>query len=147
MSDFNNIITEKNILKYGKKSRREFKPVQGNCGKIVDRFEGYMIDECGLSYKDKSVTEKYGVKHIRVGPNGEEKHFVFYIDGKFIQNYNSNQTIIIDLSFDQFNNMNKNQGCVSISYGKKKNLDKIRIMKPKDNRLDEQYRSVSEFLI
>lgn len=142
--DLENILSKNEIIKYGNKARNSYAKIQGNCGKIADEFEGHLIDYCGLPYTGE-IVDDYGVMKIRVGPNGEEKHFVFYINGKLIKNYNSDEKIIIDLSFDQFNNKNKNQGNVSISYGEKKNLDKIRIMNSSDNRLKEQYMSIRKF--
>ncbi len=146
MEEHADIITTKNIKKYGYKARNDFKPVQGNCGKIADRFTGYLIDYVNLPYKNREIVDKYGVKHIRVGPEGEEKHFVFFIDGHFIEDYSTGDEIIIDLSFDQFNEENKEKELVSVSYGKKEKLDKIRIMNPYDNRLN-QYILVSEYMI
>lgn len=140
MSEFENIISKKDIKNYGMKSRDSIHSIQGNCGKIADIFEGYLIDFCGLPYKEKEYTGKYGVMHIRVGPNGEEKHFIFYIDGEFIDGYFPGEEILIDLSFDQFNDTNKQSGKVSISYGTKEELDKIRILKPDDDRLSSYSR-------
>jgi len=136
MSDENieNIISVSDIKKYGMMARNTQANIQGNCGKIADEFEGYLIDYCGLPYTGE-IVNNYGVMHIRVGPNGEEKHFVFYIDGKYVEGYFEGEEIFVDLSFDQFNNKNKKLNLVSVSYGKKEDIDKIRIMKPDDDRL------------
>lgn len=144
MTNYENIISKQDILKYGKKARRDYYPkIQGNCGLICDRFEGYLIDFAGLPYTGE-VVEKYGVMHIRVGPNGKEKHFVFHIDGKCVEGYFPGEEILIDLSFDQFNNKNKQKDIVTVSYGSKQSLDNIRIMKPDDNRLSN-YMRVGDF--
>lgn len=136
MSKIKNIISKQDITHYGMKARNVFNDVQGNCGKIADKFEGYLIDECNLPYDGEHI-DKYGVRHIRVGPDGQEKHFIFYIEGEFIEGYFPGEEIYIDLSFDQFNDKNKNLGKVTVSYGKKENLDKLRIMKPDDSRLSK----------
>jgi len=134
MTETENIISKKEIITYGEKARNSFGSVQGNCGKIADRFEGYLIDYCDLPYEG-NIVDKYGVIHIRVGPNGEEKHFIFYIDGEIVEGYFPREEILIDLSFDQFNDSNKENGEVSVSYGKEEEIDNIRIMKPDDDRL------------
>ncbi len=134
MSDLENIISKSDIKKYGVKARKSYNTIQGNCGKIADEFEGHLIDFCGLPYTGE-VVNHFGVIHIRVGPNGEEKHFVFYIDGKYVEGFFKGEEILIDLSFDQFNKSNKKSGKVNVSYGQKENIDSVRIMKPDDNRL------------
>lgn len=145
MSEYSNIITEENIKNYGERARNDFSSIRGNCGKIADRFESFLIDYEGLPYREKEFTDKYGVRHVRVGPNGEEKHFLFIIDGLFIKKYFKGEDIWIDLSFDQFNDKNKENELVSVSFGSKDSIDNVRIMKPDDNRLS-QYSFVGERL-
>jgi len=124
---YENIISKEDIHTYGLKARQKHSPIRGNCGKIVDSFEGFLIDNCNLPYTGDFVDE-YGVRHVRVGPNGEEKHFIFQINGHFVQEFADFETIWIDLSFDQFNNSNKKQDYVQVSYGKKDSIDKIKII-------------------
>lgn len=121
-----NILSKNDITKYGNKARSSYTKIQGNCGKIADEFEGYLIDYCGLPHTGE-IIDDYGVVHIRVGPNGEEKHFVFYIDGKYVKGFFEGEEILIDLSFDQFNKTNKDKGKVNVSYGKKENIDDDRL--------------------
>lgn len=137
------MFTEDELRDYGRKARDEFKTVFQNCGEIIDTFEALLIDEGGLPYSDKSITELYGVQEVRVGPNGEEKHYIFYIDGRFIEGRESGEEIWVDLSFDQFNETNFREGKIEISKGEKEILEDIRIFNTQ-NRKRNDYSLVGE---
>lgn len=133
-----NLISNEDIRENGRKARSSQQEIVNNCGEIIDYFEGLLHDYCDLPWTG-DITEKYGKKHVRVGPNGEEKHYVFSIDSSLLMEYENGKDIWIDLSFDQFNSKNKERGLVEISYGSKENLDKIQILKPDNNKRKVRY--------
>jgi hypothetical protein len=122
-----------------------YSPVANNCGDIVDAFEGLLNDEYGLPWRGDAA-RKYGRQEVRVGPEGEAKHYVFEIDGEFLADYDDGQFITIDLSFDQFCDANHEAGLVPVSYGPALQLadEQIRILPPGDARL-AQYMSIKDF--
>lgn len=143
-----NDISVDDIRRLADEARRPYRPVQGSCGDIIDRLENLLVDEAGLPYRDADVTDKYGRRHVRVGPNGEEKHYVLEINGGLLEEFDAGDTIWVDLSFDQFNDTNKRTEDVPIevSYGEKSALSTLRIMPPDDARRAEQYQTVGEFV-
>lgn len=126
-------ITRNQIRKYGKQARESVPTIVHNCGEIADAFEGYLIDYCDLPYRGE-ITEKYGVRHIRVGPSGKEKHYIFTIDGSLVEGYKAGEEIWIDLSFDQFCDENKEAGPIDYSYGPRDTLKEIQVIPPNDSR-------------
>lgn len=130
-------LTETELRKYGRRARASVPRVTNNCGAIVDSFEGHLNDTAGLPWSDIPVP--YGRAEVRVGEDGKQKHYVFYIDGTYLEDYQPREEVIIDLSFDQFCKENLEQGEVSVSYGACEDTEseKFRVMGPGDDRLKQ----------
>lgn len=122
-------ITRDEIDTYGEIARKTVPTITQNCGEIIDVFEGLLNDECGLPW-DSEYADRYYRSQVRVGPNREEKHYIFIIDSGLVEGFESGGEVWIDLSFDQFNTSNYNAGIVTVEYGSREQLDKIRIIGP-----------------
>lgn len=136
-------ISSAQVHKYGFNARNRYSDITNNCGSIVDDFVGFLQDECGLSWH-APVADMYGRIEVRVGPNGEQKHYVFEIDGQLLDGCIAGEDIWIDLSFDQFNDTNKQNGVVDVSYGPKKSIEPVQIITPSDARRG-RYMTIGEF--
>lgn len=139
------VLTTKEITSAAFKSRSDFKHIYNNCGEIADRLEAYLIDDYGLPY-GKEFAELYGRREVRVGRNGEEKHYVFEIHGEIIKEFQDGQVYWVDASFDQFCNKNKSLERTSVSYGSQSDIDSVRILSPTDARRKTQYLTIAEYM-
>ena len=138
------VLSKKELTEAGLTARQHVGDIAQNCGDVADTLEGILIDDYGLPYQNREAAEKYRRREVRVGLNGEEKHYVFEIDGVFVSG--STGTLIwVDASFDQFNYHNEERGIVDISYGSRAQLDAVRVMPPSDARRKEQYMEIGEF--
>lgn len=146
-----NVITEHNIQEAGEYARSSVSSICGNCGKVADRIEMYLNDQ-GLPYKN-TTNNDYGVIHVRVGcdksqTNGDGvKHYIFRIRGHFLEgDYRSENWVWIDAAFDQFCDNRKENGDVSISYGRKSEIDDIRVMRAVDDPRMTQYTKIGDWI-
>lgn len=141
-----NAITKRDIQKAGQFARNQMERVHNNCSYIADYVEMYLNDQ-GLPYKNVS-SEDYGVIHVRVGcdktKNGDGlKHFIFRIRGYYVEGpYKDEDWIWVDAAFDQFCDENENW---DISYGEKKNIDNVRIMRVATDPRVDQYDTLKIF--
>ena len=137
-------LTNTEIREYGFQARESVETIAQNCGTIVDTFEGLLNDRAGLPWRGE-FDGNYGRCHIRVGPNGEEKHYIFVIDGIFLDEFEQGDAVWIDLSFDQFNDQNKSKGIVEVSYGEASSLSPVKILGPNHpEREDGFYQKVGD---
>lgn len=140
------IISERDIYLYGGKARNDFSEIKQNCYDIINKFIGYLQDYCGLGWRGE-VVDMYCCKSVRVGSGGGEKHYIFEVNGLLVRGYNEGEELWVDLSFDQFNDINKKDDGVDIevSYGKKENIDGVQIIE-EDSEKRSRYISKSDFI-
>lgn len=138
-------LSKNEIQTAGLEARSQFKNPLHNCGDICDRFISILIDKYGLPFHGGSE-DKYCIRNIRVGPSGEEKHYIVQIDGALLKEFEKGDSIWIDLSLDQFNDKNLNRNKVDISYGSKEDIENIQVISETDERRC-RYQSIDEYLL
>lgn len=137
-------VSTRKLCDLAHEAREQVPAVQGNCGEIIDHLSNLLIEREMVPYPlpDDLVFQR---RHVRVGPNGEEKHYVLELSGSLVKDTPNNGTILVDASFDQFNERNAKSNQVEVSYGKRPGLREVRVLLPGERRRKSQYQTVGEF--
>lgn len=114
-------FSESQLRQIAQQARAEHDKIVGRCYEIAHTFGNILID-LGLPYRDN---DNYQVYQVRTGDNGQEPHYVFELNTEYYQKDVSK--CIVDLSLDQFNDKNKREEKVDVSFGKKEHIEPIRV--------------------
>lgn len=92
-----------------------------------------------LRFQENIPREAGTIQEQRIGPDGEENHYVCIIDPEYVDSVTG--TVWVDMSLDQFCDANKEAGHVSVSLGPEETIESIRLMLPDDQRRDVYQKS------
>lgn len=139
-------VSKQDLRDAGRYAREQVGKIYNNCWDIASKVEMYLNDQ-GLPWGNDLNFEDYGVLHVRVGcdhPDGPEdgrKHYIFRIKGEYINgSYRDDNYVWIDASFDQFSD----ESNWNFSYGQKKEIDNVRIMRVAADERISQYKKTEE---
>lgn len=142
------VIGEEELKAVGEQAREwvenEYGRLMHNCWFVVDRMQTLLHDEYDLS--EHGVDEKsYAKRHVLV--DGEHKHYILLVDGGLLSGFHPDNTVWVDPSFDQFCDENfvpeeEKSGVpdsVSVTFGKKNELENVRVLRADDDRRHTDY--------
>lgn len=134
-------VSKQDINDAGQYARQQADQIYNNCWDVASAVEMYLNDQ-GLPWGEDIGFEDYGVLHVRVGtehqdaPNNGQKHYVFRLKGEYINGpYRDDNYVWVDASFDQF----CDRSPWDFSYGKKSEIDNVRIMRVANDERISQY--------
>jgi len=127
-----NLWSEGDIREAGLEARSRPEMVDHNCGYIVEQMERILGGLVDVSFTDMES----GARYVTVG-DSEMKHFILVISGEFVEGYHPDGEVWVDASFDQFCDENVEIEAVKESFGKRDEIDKVRIMGLEDDRLTQ----------
>lgn len=98
----------------------------GECDCICRRLMHELHSSYDIPYDELSVEQG------RIGPKGEEIHFILVVSGDWVET--ESQTVWIDLSLDQFCDRHRKYDLVDVSLGESSEIDSVRVMEDNDER-------------
>lgn len=134
-------VSKQDIKDAGEYARKQVDQIYNNCWDVASEVEMYLNDQ-GLPWGGSIDPEDYGVIHVRVGvehqdaPDNGQKHYVFRLKEKFIDGFHKDDNYVwVDAAFTQF----CDKSPWNFSYGKKSEIDDVRIMRVKNDERISQY--------
>lgn len=134
------VFSDSDLRSYGIEARQQYDTATQNCWEICHTFGNILIDN-GLPPK----RDAYTVPEVRVGADNQENHHIIVLPGQYVESASDDETVWIDLSLSQFNDSNKENGIVNVSFGSESEIDDIQILLADDSRRD-RYGSIKELL-
>lgn len=126
------VLDSDTIRKAGIGARREHgTDLNGLCDEVNELIGELLIDE-GLPHS----REAYELRHVRVGPDGEERHYVCAIPGKFIADAPDDADVYVDAALTQFSEAARERGRVDASVGPREEIPEVVIAPPGDEWRD-----------
>ena len=111
--------------------------VVGKCDYACYALQDLLRVEAGVP------REAVDVQEMRIGPAGEENHYICVIDPEYVSGCTG--PLWVDMTLDQFCDENVERGAVEVSLGPSAEIDRVMVMPPGDDRR-EVYQDTVEWI-